>query len=332
MALAGFLVLLDDVASMMAKVAAAAADDVSAAAKVATAGLDDAAMMTQLGVKKASAIVIDDIPVNAKAVAGNQIDPRRELAVVAKIARGSLMNKAWIVPLAVAVDSFAPFLLNPILMIGGAYLAYEGVHKVIHVIESRLDKNPQSAEEEDFAEHIKSPEQFEADMVKGAIRTDIVMSLEITFIALGAFYPDAPWAMQLFSLALVGIVTTLGIYGFVGGLVKLDDIGLHFAKKEGESFLSRFLRKIGRGILLIAPKFMRALSVIGTVAMIYIGGQLIGHGIPPIEHFYHAVGEVPAGGILKLLSEIVVGFLSGGIIVGGIYAVSGAWQKVKPSK
>lgn len=319
MALAGFLVLLDDVATMMAKAAAA--------------GIDDVAMMTKMGVQKASAIVVDDIPVNAKAVAGNQIDPRRELTVVAKIAKGSLINKAWIVPLAVAVDSVAPFLLNPILMIGGAYLAYEGAEKVLHVVESRFDKNPQSAEEEDFAEHLKSPEQFETDMIKGAIRTDIVMSTEITFIALGAFYPEASWGMQLVSLAMVGFLTTLAIYGLVGGLVKLDDIGLHLVRKEGAGLGAKALRKTGQGILLAAPKFMRTLSVIGTIAMIYIGGQLIGHGIPPIEHLYHAAGDVLGGGLIggtvKLLTESFVGLLSGSLIVFGFHGGATVWKKLK---
>lgn len=319
----GFLILLDDVASMMGKVAAAAGDDIASAAKLATSNMDGAASMAQMGVQKASAVVMDDIPVNAKAVAGQAIEARRELAVVARIAKGSFINKVWIVPAAVAINALVPVLLTPILVLGGAYLAYEGTEKLLG---HGGDADRKSDTNFDGKETAK---EFEDQLVAGAIKTDIVMSMEITFIALGAFYPDASWINQFVSLAMVGVVTTIGIYGIVAGLVKLDDVGLHLAERKGTRLRHRNMRLIGRIILVSAPKLMRGISVIGTGAMLYIGGELIAHGIPPLEHLFHAIREgiesslsgwvgVVLGILAKMGSEGVAGVFFGLIIVGAM--------------
>lgn len=323
---AGFLILLDDIGSVMTKVAAAAGDDIASATKLATANLDGAASMTQMGVQKASAVVMDDIPVNAKAVAGQAIEARRELLVVARIAKGSFLNKVWIVPSAVGVNAVAPFLLTPILVLGGAYLAYEGTEKLLgHGQEKdrRVDTN---------ADGVETVREFENQLVAGAIKTDVVMSMEITFIALGAFYPEAHWISQFISLAIVGVVTTVGIYGVVAGLVKLDDVGLHLAQTKGTQSRHHFLRLVGQGILLSAPRIMHGISVIGTGAMLYIGGELIAHGIPPLEHLFHTIrhGTIRhgAGSLLpgwfgmilgtlaKMAAESIAGILFGLGIVG----------------
>lgn len=330
----GFLILLDDVASMMGKVAAAAGDDIASATKLATANMDGAASMAQMGVQKASAVVMDDIPVNAKAVAGQAIEARRELAVVARIAKGSFINKVWIVPSAVAVNALAPFLLTPILVLGGAYLAYEGTEKLLGHSgdkDRKIDTN---------ADGIETAKEFENQLVAGAIKTDIVMSMEITFIALGAFYPEASWVSQLVSLAIVGVVTTIGIYGIVAGLVKLDDIGLHLAEKKGTRLYHRNMRLIGRFILVSAPQLMRGISVIGTGAMLYIGGELIAHGIPPLEHLFYGIREgiegvfsgwfgVVLGTLAKMGAEAVAGIIFGLMIVGAIKLYLFLIQRIK---
>lgn len=296
----GLAALLDDVA-MIAKLAAASIDDIGAAAGKASV--------------KAAGVVIDDTAVTPRYVTG--FTPDRELPVIAKIAKGSLKNKLiFILPTALLLSAFLPWAITPILMIGGAYLCYEGVEKVVEAFSPHEEHT--LAEE---AAELGSPEH-EAEMVSGAIRTDFILSAEIMAIALAEVSSASFW-MQAFSLLVVAIAITIAVYGVVGLIVKMDDVGLHLSQKPDAS-----RRALGRGLVHAMPKLLAALSVIGIAAMIWVGGGIILHGmhqfhITPLPEMldHAALGAAEAVGAAKGLVNWVVHAIGSGIfgmIVGGI--------------
>lgn len=250
----GLAALLDDIATI-AKVAAASVDDVAAAAGKAGA--------------KAAGVVIDDTAVTPQYVTG--FTPDRELPIIWRIAKGSLKNKLlFILPAALLLSAFLPWAITPILMIGGAYLCFEGAEKVIEKFADATD-----GKEETLAEEVVelTSAEHESKMVGGAVRTDFILSAEIMAIALNEVSSQSIW-MQAGSLVFVAIAITLAVYGVVGLIVKMDDIGLHMAQREHGG-----TQAIGRALVRGMPKLLALLSTVGTAAMLWVGGQIILHGL-----------------------------------------------------
>lgn len=277
-------------------------DDISAI-------LDDVAAMTKIAAKKTSGVVGDDLALNAGQVAG--VKPDRELPVVWAVAKGSFINKFILIPLALLISFIAPWAITPLLMIGGLFLCYEGCEKIIeklfHKPHENHSENALEQKELTKEEHAK----LEKEKIKGAVKTDFILSAEIIVIALGAA-ATASIAAQALSLTLIGIVMTVGVYGLVAGIVKADDLGLHLMKKD-----SSLAKGFGKALVLGMPKFMKVLSVVGTIAMFSVGGSIIAHGIPAM----HTVTDLlPTSGIINTIStmlvEIVVGLIAGFIVVG----------------
>lgn len=324
----GLLALLDDVATMLSGVAAASAKNLSSVSKVGISRFNEVAGMARIGTAKSSAIIVDDIPVNAQAVAENRIDAHRELSVIGRIMKGSLLNKAAIIPLALGVSALtpvAPWLMPAILATGGAYLAYEGAEKTLHKF------LPHGGKDHHAGTDTPTAEQTEKKLIAGALRTDVVMSAEIMFIALSAMSASAGLLPTAIALGIVGVGTTVGIYGLVGGLVKLDDAGFKMAAMEGDSLLAKAGRTVGPALVKGLPYFMKGLSYVGTGAMLYVGGALIGHAAPALEHFFHAAGHIGShlpsmlspvsgfiGGFAKMAAEAAVGLAGGTAIIGGL--------------
>mgnify|MGYP001466677584 FL=1 len=286
----GLAALLDDIATI-AKVAAASIDDIGAAAGKAGA--------------KAAGVVIDDTAVTPRYVTG--FTPDRELPVIAKIAKGSLINKiAIILPVALLLSYFLPWAITPILMVGGAYLCFEGAEKVAEEFREEV-----TGEGESLAEEVAvlTKADHEKDMVSGAVRTDFILSTEIMVIALKEV-SDQSIAMQAATLFLVAIVITVAVYGVVGFIVKMDDIGLHLAQKESGS-----AKAVGRALVQGMPKLLAALSVIGIAAMLWVGGQIILHGL----HLHPAEWVGLHEGALAWMADAAIsgafGLLLGGLIV-----------------
>jgi uncharacterized protein len=303
----GLFALFDDVAAI-AKVAAASIDDVTAAAGKASA--------------KAAGIVIDDTAVTPRYVTGFSAD--RELPIIWKIGVGSLRNKLLILlPGCLLLSALAPWALTPLLMIGGAYLCYEGAEKIIEVI---IGHDVDGAVDETFDD----PVHMEASKVSGAIRTDFILSAEIMAIAL-ADVAKSSLVQQAAVLAVVGIFVTLGVYGLVGMIVKMDDVGLHMAK--GRVGIGR---AIGRGLVSGMPGLLKALAVIGTAAMLWVGGGIIVHGMEVlgfgvVAHLFHDVAKVVGGAVpgigglvewvVNAAASGVFGLVVGAVIVGVLHAV-----------
>ena len=301
----GLAALLDDVA-MIARLAAASLDDVAAAAGKA-------------GVK-AAGVVIDDTAVTPRYVTG--FTPKRELPVIARIARGSLRNKVlFILPVALALSALLPWAITPILMVGGAYLCFEGVEKLAEALWPAEETGSLEAE----AARLSSAEH-EAQMVSGAIRTDFILSAEIMAIAL-AEVASKPIAMQAAILAFVALFITAAVYGVVGLIVKMDDIGLHLAGKPGAA-----RQRFGRGLVRLMPGLLNALSVIGVAAMIWVGGGIFLHGLhefhlTPLPDWLHAASSAAAGAVPMakgLVGWLVEALGSGafGLLVGGVVVLA----------
>ena len=304
----GLFALLDDIATI-AKVAAASIDDIGAAA-------------SKAGVK-AAGVVVDDTAVTPRYVTG--FTPDRELPIIWRITKGSLRNKLlFIVPALLLLSAVAQWAITPLLMIGGAYLCFEGAEKVLH----SLQKNKTTLAE-DAA--IVADQDHEEAMVKGAVRTDFILSAEIMVIALNEVL-DEHFAMRAATLAVVAIAITIAVYGVVGLIVKMDDIGLHMAK-EGNSAR----RAIGRGLVSFMPKLLAALALIGTAAMLWVGGQIFIHGLDEyhignighgLHDFAHSVaGNLPGAGVWEWLINAggagVFGLILGGLIVGVVHLAPG---------
>lgn len=306
---AGLLAVLDDIATV----------------------LDDVAVLTKVAAKKTAGVLGDDLALNAQQVAG--VRANRELPVVWAVAKGSLVNKAILVPAALVISAVAPWAVTPLLMIGGAYLCFEGVEKLVH----KLHHSPA----EERAEHAKliaavadpavDVVAVEKDKIKGAIRTDFILSAEIVAIALGTV-AAAPFLTRLAVLSGLGLLMTVGVYGLVAGIVKLDDLGLHLTEQgraAGSSGGAQ--RALGAAILKTAPLLMKLLGIAGTAAMFLVGGGILTHGIPGMHDWIHQLSErfhsIPgAGTVLAMLGDVLVAIVAGGLVllvVSGVKRVRG---------
>ena len=288
-----------------------------------TTMLDDVSVMTKVAAKKTAGVLGDDLALNAQQVSG--VDASRELPVVWAVAKGSFINKLILVPSALAISYFIPWLITPLLMIGGAFLCFEGFEKIAHKF---LHKQDDESHNQAIAQAVADPKidmvALESDKIKGAIRTDFILSAEIIVIALGTVSTEV-FSKQVAVVTAIAMIMTIGVYGLVAGIVKLDDLGLHLMLKNGQSLCKQLLRKIGMGILAFAPKLMRFLSVAGTAAMFLVGGSIIGHGIPAIHHINEAlltsVQSLPAiGGVLKVIAPMLIDALVG-LMVGAVCVV-----------
>jgi predicted DNA repair protein MutK len=297
-----------------------------------TTVLDDVALLTKVAAKKTAGVVGDDLAVNANQVTG--VDPRRELPVVWAVAKGSLLNKAILVPAALAISAVAPWAITPLLMLGGLFLCYEAFEKVAHKLAH--------AGREDAAAHRKELEQaladpsvdlvaFEKQKIKGAIRTDFILSAEIIAIALGTA-AGQPLPQQAGVLVIIALAMTVGVYGLVAAIVKFDDVGLYLTRRVADRPTARFAQALGRGILRATPWFMKSLSVLGTLAMFLVGGGILTHGLhvlaEPIESLALAAARVPGiGGVLHaslpVLANLLVGLVAGALVLGAVKLVSG---------
>jgi uncharacterized protein len=239
--------------------------------------LDDIAILSKTALKKTSGVLGDDLALNAEQVSG--VKPKRELPVVMAVAKGSFKNKLILVPSALAISAFIPWLIKPLLMLGGAYLCYEGAEKIIHHL---FHKEEIKEEHKESLKAVANPEvdlvAFEQKKIKGAIRTDFILSAEIIVIVLGTV-KNADFLTQVLVVSGLAIFITFFVYGLVAGIVKLDDAGLHLIKSEGDSLWQKFKRLVGRAILAFAPFMMKSLSVIGTIAMFLVGGGILVHGL-----------------------------------------------------
>lgn len=275
--------------------------------------LDDVALMTKKAASKTAGVLGDDLALNAQQVSG--VVASRELPVVWSVAKGSFINKLILVPAALALNRFAPWAVTPLLMIGGAYLCYEGVEKLVHHFFHRSKKTAEEAAQELI--ELKAGEVDEKGKIKGAIRTDFVLSAEIIVISLGVV-ASMPFATQAMVLSAIGLLMTVGVYGLVACIVKLDDLGLYLSQKEGT------LQRIGRGLLWAAPFLMKTLSIVGTVAMFLVGGQILVHGIPVVSHWIewvsHDMGAV-LGKIVPMLFDGVVGVLAGAVVLAVLHPI-----------
>jgi predicted DNA repair protein MutK len=290
MAAGSLLALLDDIASV----------------------LDDVALLSKVAAQKTTGVLGDDLALNAQQVTG--VAAERELPVVWAVAKGSFVNKAILVPAALAISAFAPWAVTPLLMVGGAYLCFEGFEKVAHrLLHGRAEDDAHRAE---LARALQDTQvdllAFERDKVKGAVRTDFVLSAEIIAITLG-IVAGAAFMTQVLVLAGVAVLMTVGVYGLVAGIVKLDDLGLWLTQRRGS-----VAPAVGQAILHTAPWLMKGLAVVGTAAMFLVGGGILVHGVPAlhhaIEHTVQPLGAV-AQAVLPALAQMGVGVVAGAAVL-----------------
>lgn len=309
------LALLDDIASVL--------DDIAAMTKVAAknaAVLDDVASLTKVAAKKTAGVLGDDLALNAQQVTG--VAAARELPVVWGVFKGSLLNKAVLVPAALLISVFIPWLISPLLMLGGLYLAFEGAEKVLHRFFHK------DGEHEESEETPVTPEEavaLEKKKIKGAIRTDFILSAEIIVIALGSVPENSGIALQAAVLAVVALAMTVGVYGLVAGIVKLDDIGAWLIRKNPDGGMGR---TIGQGLLRAAPLLMRFLGFAGTIAMFMVGGGILVHGLP----WFHAITDLleglPLAGLTGSVFNAVVGLVAGALVLVAVSTI----KKLLPKK
>lgn len=309
MAGSSFFALIDDIASI----------------------LDDVSVMTKVAAKKTAGVLGDDLALNAQQVSGVNAD--RELPVVWAVAVGSLKNKAILVPTALAISAFAPWAVTPLLMLGGAFLCFEGFEKLAH----KYLPHTEEAHHETDAHGDDDAASSEADKIKGAVRTDFILSAEIIAITLGTV-AGAPLQQQIVVLVGIALIMTVGVYGVVAGIVKLDDGGLYLLRTGNDSAFGRFKQHIGRVILVAAPYMMKSLTVIGTVAMFMVGGGILTHGVPALHHWIADISAplatLPAiGGVLAAIApallDAIVGVIAGGIVLLGVEAIKRVLQLFK---
>ena len=314
MAAGSLLALLDDIATI----------------------LDDVSVMTKVAAKKTAGVLGDDLALNAQQVSGVNAD--RELPVVWAVAKGSFINKVILVPSALAISYFAPWAITPLLMIGGAYLCFEGFEKIAHKLlhSTSEDSAHNAALSKAAADSTVDMVAVEKDKIKGAVRTDFILSGEIIVIALGTV-STAAFSKQATVVTAIALIMTVGVYGLVAGIVKLDDLGLRLMLKKGTTLFQQFQRSFGQKILAFAPYLMRTLSVVGTAAMFMVGGSIIGHGVPALHHISElasiAASKLPLiGGALMFVAPVIVDGIIG-VIVGAIcVAVLLLVKKVLPKK
>jgi predicted DNA repair protein MutK len=293
--------------------------------------LDDVAAMSKVAAKKTAGVLGDDLALNAQQVSG--VRAERELPVVWAVAVGSLKNKAILVPAALAISAFAPWAITPLLMVGGLYLCFEGFEKIAHgLLHADEGKQHKTA----LAEAVANPEvdlvALEKEKIKGAIRTDFILSAEIIVIALGSV-AEAAFTQQVTVVVGIALVMTVGVYGIVAGIVKMDDAGLYLSQRGGAA-----VRALGRVLLAAAPKLMKLLSVVGTAAMFMVGGGILTHGLPfahdMIHHAAEAAGGVPAIGpvlayVTPSLLDAVAGVIAGAL---ALVVVSAAGKLLRTLK
>ena len=293
--------------------------------------LDDVSVMSKVAAKKTAGVLGDDLALNAQQVTG--VRAQRELPVVWAVFKGSAVNKLILVPLALVLSAATPWLITPLLMLGGAFLCYEGFEKVAHrLLHSKREDRDEHAERlAAIADRNVSMVEFEKRRRKGAIRTDAILSAEIIVIALGTVQ-DAELAVRIGVLSTIAVLVTIGVYGLVAGIVKLDDLGLYLLETEGNSPTTKTRRYAGKLILRLAPKLMKTLSVLGTAAMFLVGGGILVHGIPLAADALHHLEEMATGGLLPVLANVLfiglAGMLAGGILVGAQSLV----KKLLPAK
>jgi len=299
MAGASLLSLLDDIATL----------------------LDDVAIMTKMATKKTAGVLGDDLAVNAEQVSG--VRAERELPVVWKVFMGSARNKLILVPAALVISAFLPWAVIPLLMAGGAFLCFEGVEKVLHHFSPHKEQ-----EHEALAQAVSDVNvdmvAFEQAKIQGAIRTDFILSAEIIAITLGTV-AGKPMGIQVAVLSLIAVIMTIGVYGFVAGIVKLDDAGLYLSRRPSP------LKQLGLLLVSLAPWLMKLLSVLGTLAMFLVGGGIILHGLPPLEHWLHDQA-LTFGSWINHVSPLVIGVAVGFLALGGYGCVKALWQKNPSSK
>ena len=304
MAASSLLTLIDDVASI----------------------LDDVATMTKVATKKTAGVLGDDLALNAESVTG--VNPDRELPVVWSVFKGALINKAILVPVALLISAFVPVLITPLLMLGGLFLCFEGTEKVLEKffhgkdeakpqIQPTADGHAPSSQKKAAAANV-DPAEYEKQKIRGAVRTDFILSAEIIVIALGTM-TEATIAKQIIALVVIALVVNVGVYGLVAGIVKLDDAGLALSRSEQE-----LRKKLGRLIIAAAPKLMIGLGIVGTLAMFLVGGGIVVHGIPPLHHWVEhvAAGSAAFGWLLPTLTNFVVGLACGLVLVGLLTVVN----------
>jgi uncharacterized protein len=304
MAGASLLTLLDDIATI----------------------LDDVAAMSKVAARKTAGVLGDDLALNAQQVSG--VASERELPVVWAVAKGSFINKLILVPAALLISAFMPWAVTPLLMFGGLFLCYEGVEKLYHGYQHNQAKQHLTAITEDASQalnnDLKNLAQFEKEKVKGAIRTDFVLSAEIIAISLGVVAMQ-PLLNQFLTLAVIAVVMTVGVYGLVAGIVKIDDLGLYLVQKRGVGRKISFYHYIGRFLLAAAPYLMKALTVIGTIAMFMVGGGILTHGLHSVSvwitHAASTVAEIAlVGPVMAWLSPSILNALFG--LIAGVLALT----------
>ncbi len=283
--------------------------------------LDDVAVLTKVATRKTAGVLGDDLALNAEQVAGVKAD--RELPVVWAVAKGSAVNKLILVPAALAISALAPWAVVPLLMVGGLYLCYEGFEKVAHKL--LHTKAEDAAEHAALTAALTDPAvdlvALEKQKIKGAIRTDFVLSAEIIVITLG-IVATAPFVTRVAVMTGIAVLMTVGVYGLVAGIVKLDDAGLHLSRRAGDGAFARLQRTLGARILAMAPYLMKTLSIAGTAAMFLVGGGILVHGLPVVHHWIEALAERAGalpylGGILEALGPTLANALFG-IVAGAI--------------
>ncbi|MDP3814182.1 DUF808 domain-containing protein [Pseudomonas sp.] len=312
MAGASLLTLLDDIATV----------------------LDDVAVMTKVAAKKTAGVLGDDLALNAQQVSG--IRAERELPVVFAVALGSLKNKLILVPAALLISALAPWAIIPLLMFGGAFLCYEGFEKLAHkFLHSKAEDQAQHAE---LLHAIADPQvdmlAFEKDKIRGAIRTDFILSAEIIAITLGTV-AAASFTQQVVVLSGIALVMTLGVYGLVAGIVKLDDAGLYLNQRSGAGLFGRLQRALGRGLLLTAPHLMKGLSILGTAAMFMVGGGILTHGVHAAQEWIEQLAQSVAANsallaaLLPTLANALVGIAAGAVALALVSLATRVWKAVK---
>lgn len=286
--------------------------------------LDDVAVMTKVAAKKTAGVLGDDLALNAQQVSGVQAE--RELPVVWAVAKGSAINKLILVPAALAISYFIPWLITPLLMVGGAYLCFEGFEKIAHKLLHSPEQD--ATHKEEIRKALENPAvdlmALEKEKIKGAIRTDFVLSAEIIVIALGTV-ATATFTKQVTVVTAIAVIMTIGVYGLVAGIVKLDDLGLHLLQKS-----SKTARAFGHSIMWCAPKLMKTLSIVGTAAMFVVGGGILVHGWPWLSHAVEALA-MPMGAfkvVATTLLDALAGMAAGAVVLGLWTGV----QKLRPQQ
>jgi predicted DNA repair protein MutK len=284
--------------------------------------LDDVAILTKVAAKKTAGVLGDDLALNAQQVAG--VKAERELPVVWAVCKGSFVNKVILVPSALAISAFISWAVTPLLMLGGAYLCFEGFEKLAHrFLHSRSEDAAHHAE---LVTALANPAvdlvALERSKIKGAIRTDFILSAEIIVITLGTVQ-NASFTTQVSVLSGIALLMTLGVYGLVACIVKLDDVGLHMSQASGLGMPAKIQRNLGLAILVAAPWFMKALSIAGTAAMFLVGGGILVHGLPALHHLIEALGAGWGSAMQTLFSTLMdalTGILAGALVLALVLA------------